>query len=479
MQKKFLSNLFFLLGLNLLVKPFYILGIDAEIQERVGENEYGLYFAILNLSFIFNILNDFGITNYNNRNISQNSDRFAINFGKLLSSRAILALSYSFVTLVVAALLLYNSRQFHLLAFLILNQIIVSYILFLRSNLAALQLFKQDSIISVLDRVLMILFCALLLWSGLFNIDLKIEFFVYLQSFSYLVSFAVAFIFLKGKLPHLKLKFDWPYTLAILKQSIPYAVLILLMNVYYRVDGVMLERLSSPLEAGIYAKGYRFLEALYNFSFLFSVLLLPIFSRMISQKQNIEKLTALSSKIMLTGVITICIGAAFYAFEIMDWRYSNNVETSARAFQIIILNGIALSATYIFGTLLTAAGSMKLLNITAIFTVITNLILNFLFIPKYGAYGAAWASLTTLFLSALIQALIAIKHFKMKWNFPLISKIVLFSILIVATCKAFELVDLHWFMEFVAIGILGILLSFFIGLFQIKEFLGIIKEESR
>ena len=55
MKKKFLSNLFLIIILNIVIKPLYILGIDAEIINRVGELEYGQYFAIINLTFIFNI----------------------------------------------------------------------------------------------------------------------------------------------------------------------------------------------------------------------------------------------------------------------------------------------------------------------------------------------------------------------------------------------------------------------------------------
>ena len=50
MQKKFVVNLALLLFLNLLVKPFYILGIDAEVQNQVGAEDYGMYFSIFSFS---------------------------------------------------------------------------------------------------------------------------------------------------------------------------------------------------------------------------------------------------------------------------------------------------------------------------------------------------------------------------------------------------------------------------------------------
>lgn len=479
MQKKFLSNLSFLLVLNLLIKPFYILGIDAEVQNQVGSNNYGIYFAILNFSFIFNILNDLGMTNFNNRNIAQNPDRFQNGFGKLMVSRIMLGLGYAIVTMVGGVILLYDSEQLYLLSFIVINQILVSYIIFMRSNLAGLHLFKQDSLISILDRFLLILFCGVLLWGNVSDQPFQIEWFVYLQTLSYLITFAIAFLFLRGKIQKFKFEFNWPYTIAIIKKSIPYALLILLMSIYYRVDGVMLERmLPDANEAGIYAQGFRFLEALYNFSFLFAVLLLPIFSRMISQNLDVTKLTALSSKILLSGVILVCIASYFYAFDIINWRYDQNIDKASTCFQIIILNGIALSSTYIFGTLLTAAGKLKALNITAFVSVILNIVLNYILIPKYMAFGSAVASLITLFASAFVQLFIVKYHFNFKVNYKLISKLSLLSAAVVALCIGFRKIDLNWFIEMLIIGIIGLGISFFIKLFAIKEFIEIVKEDS-
>ena len=75
MQKKFITNLALILLLNLLVKPFYILGIDAEVLKRVEETtpgRYGEYFALIGFTFILNIFLDLGVINYNTRNIAQN-----------------------------------------------------------------------------------------------------------------------------------------------------------------------------------------------------------------------------------------------------------------------------------------------------------------------------------------------------------------------------------------------------------------------
>ena len=74
MQKKdFVFNVGLLIFLNLLIKPFWILGIDVGVQNSVGASQYGLYFAVFNFTFLFNMILDMGITNFNNRNIARHN----------------------------------------------------------------------------------------------------------------------------------------------------------------------------------------------------------------------------------------------------------------------------------------------------------------------------------------------------------------------------------------------------------------------
>ena len=64
MSKKILTNVFLLLAINLLIKPFWILGIDRTVQNTVGNDVYGAYMVMFNISLMFTMLLDFGINNY-------------------------------------------------------------------------------------------------------------------------------------------------------------------------------------------------------------------------------------------------------------------------------------------------------------------------------------------------------------------------------------------------------------------------------
>ena len=166
MQKTFIKNLALLLTLNLLIKPFWVFGIEREVQEVVRTENYGLYFALFNFSFLLNIILDFGITNFNNKNIAQNNQLITKHFSSILGLKLMLGVAFMLITMAAALLLGYTDKALHLLAFMGFNQFLAFMIMYLRSNLAGLHLFATDSVISVLDRSLMILFCGILLWGN-------------------------------------------------------------------------------------------------------------------------------------------------------------------------------------------------------------------------------------------------------------------------------------------------------------------------
>jgi len=290
MQKKFLKNLALLIFLNLLVKPFWIFGIDREVQNLVGPEEYGFYFAIINFSFLFFIFLDLGITNFNNRNIAQNNQLLNKHLAGIGTLKLLLGILYAIVIFAIGLMIGYEGRQLYLLAWVGFNQFMLSIILYLRSNLSGLLLFKTDSLISVLDRTLMIIICGFLLWSNYFGGYFSIEWFVYAQTIAYAITAFIALIAVLKRSGKLKLNWNWLFFMMILKKSMPFALLILLMSFYNRIDPVLIERLLpgklGEVQSGIYAQAFRLLDAGQNVAFLFAVLLLPLFSKMLKENQS-------------------------------------------------------------------------------------------------------------------------------------------------------------------------------------------------
>jgi O-antigen/teichoic acid export membrane protein len=477
LKKKFITNLALLLLLNFLIKPFWVLGIDRTVQNIVGAEEYGFYFSLFNFSLLLNIILDVGITNFNNRNIAQYQQLLSKYFSNIVILKFLLALVYFIVSLFIALIIGYTWKQFQLLLFLILNQFIASFILYLRSNISGLHLFKTDSLISVLDRVIMILICGVILWGNVTQKPFRIEWFVYAQTAAYSMTLVFTFFIVLYRAEFFKPRFDRKFLIIILRQSYPFALLGLLMILYNRIDSVMLERLltNGKEQAGIYAQGFRILDAASMVGFLFAGLLLPMFSRMIKQKDSVEQLTQFSFLLIIIPAIIVSLASVFYKSEIMNLLYRKHISVSADIFGVLMIGFIAICSSYIFGTLLTANGNLKEFNLLAGLGAVLNIILNVILIPKYFAYGSAIASLATHTITAISQALLVYFILKFSFNLKLIFKLLGFTFSIFLLGIFLKKINIEWSYSIIALLGVGIVLAFSFRLLSLKFFYHIIR----
>ena len=247
------------------MKPFWILGIDREVQNLLGDASYGTYQALFNFSYLFYILLDLGITNFNSRAVAQDPKNLSKHFGGLTEIKLLLGLLYAVVIFVVGYFCGYNEGlKLKLLFWCGLNQILLSFILYLRSNIQGLLLFKHDSILSVFDRVLAIVLMCLILWSGWFPTEkFNVIWYLQAQTVAYIVTLILALVIVLRHTEHLSFKLNFKFFKEILRQSIPFAVLVLLMSVYSRIEPVLLERLldDKGVQAGFYSRAYRLFVA--------------------------------------------------------------------------------------------------------------------------------------------------------------------------------------------------------------------------
>lgn len=477
MKRKFITNLALILSLNLLIKPFWIFGIDRTVQNVVGAQEYGFYFALFGFSIMLNMFLDLGINNFNNRNISQNTQLLNKHFSNIISLKFLLGILYFVVSMLVAWVWGYSASQVRLLLFLVFNQFLLSFILYLRSNIAALHLFKTDSIMSVLDRTLMILFCSVLLWGNITNQKFQIKWFVFAQTAAYIATALTAFIIVLSHSGKIKLKFDSGFVLAVLKKSYPFAILALLMGSYNRIDSVLLERIlpNGSQQAGIYAQAYRILDAASMFALLFAGLLLPMFSRMIKDREPIGQLTRLSLVLIVVPAVLVASVCFFYKTEIMELLYHEHAHESAPILGILMISFVFISINYIFGTLLTANGSLKQLNIMAFFGIAISLTVNLILIPRYQALGSAIASVSTHGFMAVAQTFMVFKIFKFKVNYKLLLLLLIFAAGVIIIGIISRDLPYNWLFSLSIMATLCLVFAFSIGLINIKSMYQIIK----
>ena len=489
MQNRFIKNIIFLLFLNLLVKPFWILGIDREVQNLLGDSSYGVYQALFNFSYLFYILLDLGITNFNSRSVAQDPKNLSKHFGGLTEIKLLLGLLYAVVIFVVGYFVGYNEGlKLKLLFWCGLNQILLSFILFLRSNIQGLLLFKQDSILSVFDRVLAIVIMCLVLWSGWFPKEkFNIIWYLQAQTLAYVCTLVFALTVVLRHAESLSFRINFKFFKEILRQSLPFAVLVLLMSVYSRIEPVLLERLldDKGVQAGIYSRAYRLFDAGNNISNLFAVMLLPMFAATLNNHLELNNLTKTSFNVIVAMAGIVLVQCVFFNTEIMQMMYRpEEAETEAayllrigqyaKVFPILMGSFFCLSTTYVFGTLLTANGSLKQLNLVAAAGVVINILLNLIVIPRFQAVGAACTSLSVQAVTAFLQYLLAKRILKLEMGGRYWLHIVLFAAAICLVTFLSKQLSLNWILAFVIAFALNCGAIFATRLLSLKEIVGLV-----
>ena len=472
MRKFFVTNLFFLLTLNILIKSFWILGIDRGIQNAVSAQEYGVYFALLNFTFLFNILLDFGITNYNNRMIARHTNLLKKYFARIIPLKILLSVLYMLVVIVSGLCLGYDCWQTKMLFWMCLTQVLSSFISYFRSNITSLMLFKTDSIISVLDRFLLIVVCGFMLWNSRLRQSFSIERVVYAQFLTMLITFLVALSVCLAKTGFVRMKWNKAFGFLLLRDGLPFAVLGLLMACYNKMDSVMLLSLvdDNGKSSGIYASGFRLVDSANMVSYLFSVILLPLFSKMIKENKKITDVMGAAFHLLLIITTSFVAISLLYSRELMELLYNKHIEESAEVYRWLSFCFVPISMTYIFGTLLTANGSLKYLNIIAGLGMLMNIGLNFILIPLFQQNGAAITSLITQTVTAALQAWLALKIFKVKFDWKYCLKIVfyVFAVAVAAVAVRYAL-SASWIVKPAVSLVLFVVMAFAVRILSLKD----------
>jgi O-antigen/teichoic acid export membrane protein len=410
-ERSFYSNLFFSLGLNLLVKPISIFAIDAAVQNIVGQ-QYGVYFAFFNFSLIISIVFDFGVNNYSTRLSAQNLPEAKKIFSTILGLRFLLMLGYLAGIGLLKVFITLSWTEYRLILLLGLNQFLIANISFFRSYFAGLQRFRIDACLSVLDRLLLIISVGYIIYvypDGFKLIDIEsysiYQFMCYALSF--IVAGSLAIYFIKPKL-------EWPRLselLPVVKKSLPFALLIVLMMLYTRLDALLLLHFSvnGQQEAAYYAQAFRLIDALYMFAMVFAGLLFPMFAKMLKENPSaIAPLVSQASKLLIGSSLAFIVFSLLRGGLLIDLIYSDTSVDSGGILFLLSIAFFGMASNLIYGSLLTANGSLKVLNIISFVGFLVNLSLNLILIPKVlngGAVIAAGVAALTQILVALAQAI--------------------------------------------------------------------------
>ena len=422
---RFFKGLSWLIILNILVKPVWLFFIDRQVQILVGYEAYGKYFAILNLSYVLFFLSDIGISNMLNQRMA---DHAPINVIQLLRIKGLLLGIYCLVFCFITWLT--RISDWTILLYVMTIQSLTSLLIFFRNIITAHQYFGRDALLSVIDKTLMILFCGSVLYTSFFG-NISLVLFLKIQTGCTAIAVLFSFFFiLHKKLITSNVKED---IVNILKQVLPFASIILLMSMHYRLDGFLLERLHSDgaLEAGIYASAYRLLDASNIVGYLASSFLVAFIARNKNDKEAMEDAIFNTRHLLMISAVGVVSFVVMFAPWINKLLYHSDSHYNSLVVQLCMASFPGYCLVHVYGSVLTGSARFKQFITILVISVLFNTVFNVVLIPSKGALGCCLVALVTQYFCGIATLISSKKTLRISLNIKSIATYLLFGLVLI------------------------------------------------
>ena len=181
----------------------------------------------------------------------------------------------------------------------------------------------------------------------------------------------------------------------------PFFVANVLGIIYHRIDILMLALMKGEEIVGYYSAGYKLYEALLFIPVSVGTVFFPRLVQLI-RDNHIDTVIRSSSTILyylMIIIIPICIGITIFAKEIVQLFFGNAFILTVLSLQIIIWGLLIHSFNNILGRIIYAIDQEKFFIKISLTSMLVNVILNLILIPKYSLYGASIATIVSFVVS--------------------------------------------------------------------------------
>lgn len=181
-----------------------------------------------------------------------------------------------------------------------------------------------------------------------------------------------------------------------LAMAAPFAVGSFLWLAYYQVDTAMLAVLGTAHDTGIYGAAYRFVDIVHVLPRLIVMVTFPamVLAWSGNRPRFIALLVSLQRQLAYVAVPAV-LGIVVWSGPLLRLGFGGEFTAGAPALQLLGIGTLFAFYSVLYSQALLAAGRERHLAWVLAGTVLVNVGLNVLLIPRYGFMGAAAATLVT------------------------------------------------------------------------------------
>ena len=370
------------------VFDFFTLIYSARYLGVVG---FGILSSALALTSIFSVFMDLGLSTLTIRDVSRNKSILNQYVGNIATIKIILSLITLSIIFIIVNFSNYNHQTISVIYFIAIYAGFNTFSLLFLAVFQANQKMEYQSFGTILSSILLLSGVLLAIYSKFNIIQFSI---IYTIVGALTLSYTIIVYKLKLSLP--KIKFDFNIWKTLIKESWPFAITGVSINIYTWIDTIILALIQGQYAVGLYNASYKLVLVFLFIPVVFNTAIFPLMSRYyISSKSNLNISFEKLFKIMMIIAIPLAVGTVIIANKVILFIYGEQFIGAVISMQILIWSMVLIFARSPFERFLDS--SNRQLTVTKIFIigVVFNVILNIIVIPKYSYIGAGIVTVLT------------------------------------------------------------------------------------
>jgi len=209
-----------------------------------------------------------------------------------------------------------------------------------------------------------------------------------------------------------KLEIDKQISRAIFIQLWPTALAVIFNAIYLQGDRVILPLYVPQTDVAFYGAAYRVLDIVIQVSAMVMGIMTPLLAYSWSRKvvADFQKNAQLAFDLLMTLLIPMVFGAFVLAEPIMRFVAGSDFVGAGKILQVLIISIFGVCFGMVFGHLSLAINKQRQVFWVYFSDALLSLIGYFIFIPKFGMFGAAYVTIFSEFYAGALLLFLAYRY---------------------------------------------------------------------
>lgn len=369
------------------------------IARSLGVSGLGKFSIAISLFFIFQTISSLGFSHLITREVARDRSKA----GKYLINASFVGFFFSILAAGAMCLTGYllNYSADTALAIYILSLALVPMVFSLvcRSICRAFEKLEYVSIPLITGNLFKLLVGLLILFKGYGLVELMA---VILGS--HLLNLFISLYFVLRCIGKPLFKIDFGFCKWIVKTTPTFALIFIFATIYWNVDILMLSKIKGSTEVGFYSAAYKLMNVWKVIPLAYLMALQPVISRLFESSLEKFKIACTNSiRYLFMVMLPIAVGATLLSGNFIVLFFKESFLASANALSILIWTLVPYTINITLAHALIASNNQKINLRSLLISMMCNVTLNLLLIPRFSFLGAAMATLISICIFLSLQ----------------------------------------------------------------------------